>query len=60
MKIGIKTWIENDEPRIYVSFDINKNEEPTLAEVSLALYELEKIKQQLLDMEFESDLEVRK
>jgi len=51
----IKTWRENDRPKIATSYD---EEEVRYDEVCMALFEMEKIKASLLEMEFEPELHI--
>jgi len=60
MIIAIKTWREKDKPKIYTKFDSIEKEEPRYDEVCMAIFELEKIKQELLELEFEPEFKEEK
>lgn len=58
MIIIIKTWREKDKPKIYIKFDTKGKEEPRHDEVGMAILEMEKIKRNLLELEFESEFSI--
>lgn len=58
MKLAIKTWREGNEVKIQALYDVIGKEEPNLKEVSLAIWQLERFKKDLLELEFESEAEI--
>jgi len=51
----IKLGISTDGKKVFDSLDVNK---PTLKECALVVYRLEQIKEDLINREFKSELEV--
>jgi hypothetical protein len=54
MIIIIKTWREGNQPKIDTQFDMEEKEEPFFDEASMAVFELERMKNSILGLEFES------
>lgn len=56
--IMIKTKRESDTPKIAVQFDLEAN--PKLDEVGMVIYELERAKQKLMSLDFQTDFSMKR